>query len=70
MGSHGHQRAICQNEIRLISEPLDTTEDIIPSAAIEAGRMIFEFVEDLIHLKRRQDRLDQHSRSNRTAGNA
>ena len=51
MGSHRHQRAIGQDELRLIPEPFNATEDVIPSAAVEPGRMIFQLVENFIHLK-------------------
>src|ERR1700740_3762182 len=45
MPGHGHQRAICQDELRLISEPFNATEDVITSAAVQPGTMIFQFVE-------------------------
>jgi hypothetical protein len=48
MRGHRHQRAIRKNELRLIPEPFDATEDIIPFAAVEPRRMIFEFVKNFI----------------------
>ena len=68
MRGHGHQRAIRKNELRLISESFNATENIVPSTAVQSGRMIFQFVKNFIHFKRRQDRLDQDGRPNRTAG--
>ena len=39
----------------LFREPFNTAEDLVPSAAIQ-------FVEDLAHLKRGHNRLDQNGR--------
>src|ERR1700677_4083798 len=67
---HGHQRPVGQHKVRLVSEFLDEAEDEIPSAAIQSGRMLAQFIEDLVHLEGRENRLYQHSGANRAARNA
>jgi hypothetical protein len=70
MRGHVDQRAVRENELRLISESFNATENVVPATAVQPGRMIFQFIENFIHFKRRQDRLDQDGRSDRTPGNA
>ena len=43
-------------------ERLDVGEDVIPPAGIQARGMVAQFVENLFHLERRGQRLDQHGR--------
>src|SRR3546814_2666579 len=45
-----------------MAELLDAAEDVIPAAAVQPGRMIAQFVQDLVHLESGEDRLDQHRR--------
>src|SRR3546814_6809884 len=54
--------AVGQHEVRAIAELLDEAEDVIPAAAVQPGRMIAQFVQDLVHLESGEDRLDQHRR--------
>src|ERR1700756_1756075 len=49
---------------------LDEAEDVIPATAVQAGGMVLQLVQDLVHLERREDRLDQHGRADRAARNA
>src|SRR3712207_8401884 len=39
---------------------LDQAEDVVPPPGIEPRRVVAQLVEDLVHLERRQDGLDQH----------
>jgi hypothetical protein len=41
-------------------ELLDDAENVIPAACIEAGGVIAQLVQDLIHLEGGQDGLDQN----------
>ncbi len=67
---HRHQRAVRQHRRWVAAEFLDEAEDVVPAAAIEAGRMIAQLPEDLVGLEARQDRLDQHRRLDRALGQA
>ncbi len=44
---------------------LDEAEDVVPPAAVQARRVLAELVEDLVHLERRGERLDEHRRLDR-----
>ena len=67
---HGHGRAVGQHERRVVAELLDRAEDVVPAARVEPGRVLAQRVEDLLHLERRGDRLDQHGRADRAARQA
>ena len=56
---HRHLRAIGQDELAVAAELLDDREDVVPAAGIETGRVLPQLEEDLVHLERRQKRLDQ-----------
>ena len=44
---------------------LDTkAENVVPTAAIQAGRMIAQFVQNLVHFKRGENRFDQNGSAN------
>ncbi len=60
--SHGDAGAIRHHGLGVAREFLDEAEDVIPAPAIEAGGMIAQLVEDLVHLERGEDGLDQHRR--------
>ena len=45
--SHGHRVTIWQDEVGVLSEALDDAENVVPSAAIEAGAVVAKFVDDL-----------------------
>src|SRR5258708_29892150 len=59
MRSHRDQRAISEDEMWLISESFDAAKDIIPTTAVQTGRVIAQFIKDLIHFKRCENGLDQ-----------
>src|SRR5262249_40085544 len=58
---HRHLRAIWQDGAQL----LDDAEDVVPAAGIQTDRPLAQFPEDLVHLERGEDRLDQDRRANR-----
>ena len=62
MPRHGDLGAIRENIFGNFFKAFDETENVIPPAAVEPGSMIPQFVKDFIHLKSRQDRLDQNGR--------
>ena len=51
-----------------LREPLDEGEDVVPAAAIEADDVIAQLIEDLVHLERGRQRLDQDRRLDRAFG--
>ena len=59
---HGHRDlgAVGQDARAVVAEFLDVTEDVVPAPAVEARRVLAQFVQDLVHLEGRQDGLDQH----------
>ena len=54
----------------MLVELLDDAEDVIPPPAVQAGRMVAQLVEDLVHFERGGDRLDEHRGANAAARNA
>ena len=44
-------------------ELLDDAEQVVPAPGVEARRVLAQFVQDLVHLERSQDRLDQDGRA-------
>ena len=53
-----------------VAELLDDAEDVVPAPGVEAGGVLAQLVEDLLHLERGEDRLDEHRRADRAARNA
>ncbi len=64
---HPHRVAVGQHELGTVAELLDHAEEVVPAARVEPGRVRPELVEDLVHLERGEDRLDQHGRADRAA---
>ena len=56
---HRHLATIGEERGRLVRELLDVAEDVVPPAAVEAGRVLAELVEDLVHLERAGQGLDE-----------
>src|SRR5579862_4244300 len=56
-----HREAIAIGQQRLgpIPEFLDIAEDVIPASAVQAGRVLAQLVQNLIHLEGRWQGLDQ-----------
>ena len=67
---HGDRHAIRHHEFRMILERLDEAKDIIPAAAVQTRGMIAQLPQDFVHLKRGENRLDQHGRADGPIGNA
>src|SRR5256885_15081357 len=65
--NHRHLRSVGQDAFRAISELLDDREDVVPTARVQSDDMLPEFVQDLIYLERRWDRLDQDGRLDRAS---
>ena len=70
MPVHGDLRAVGQDEIRMVAEFLDEAEDVVPAAAVEAGGVLAQLVEDLVHLEGGEDGFDQHGGADGAARNA
>ena len=62
---HRQAPAFGEDARRIARKLLDGTEDVIPAAAVGAGRVVSELVENLVDLEGREDRLDQDGRPNR-----
>ena len=67
---HGDARAVGQDEVGVLAELLDGAEDVVPAAAVEAGAVVAQLVDDLVHLKGGQDGLDQHGAADGAARHA
>ncbi len=67
---HRDQRAVGEAEVAVAAQLLDAREDVVPAAGVEPRRVLAQLVQDLVHLERRDDRLDQHGRLDRAARNA
>ena len=64
---HRHVDAVGEHELLAVAELLDHAEDVVPAAGVEARRVLAQLVEDLVHLERGEDRLDQDGRADRAA---
>ena len=65
---HRHLRAVGQDEVGVVAALLDGAEDVVPAAAVQPGRVLAQFIEDLVHLEGGGQRLDQHRRLDRPRG--
>jgi hypothetical protein len=68
--SHRYSAPVWQNKLAVVTELLDNAEDVIPSAAVEAGAVLSEFIDDLLHLERSKNGLNQHRTSDGTPRDA
>ena len=59
-----------EQEFRLVPERLDEGKDVVPAAAVEAGHVVAQLVDDLVHLEGGGQRLDQHRRLDGADGDA
>ncbi len=57
---HGDLRAVGEEDGGVGGELFDEGEDVVPAAAVEAGGVLAELVEDLVHLEGGEDGLDEH----------
>ena len=67
---HRHSDAVGQHERRIVAELLDGAEDVVPAPGVEPGRVLAQCEQDLLHLERGRDRLDQDRRPDGAAGQA
>ena len=79
---HGDIATIGEYELRMITELLDETENVIlgvsyvekgqiyPSTTVQSRRMISQFIDEFIHFECGRDRLNETSASNRTPRHA
>ena len=51
--------AVGEAEVLVGAEFLDAGKDVVPAADVEAGRVLAQLVQDLVHLERREHRLDE-----------
>merc|ERR1712093_437126 len=61
---HRHVRAVGEDKGRVVSHLLDEGKDVVPATAVEAGGVLSELVQDLVHHKRARDSLDEDGRTN------
>src|SRR5262249_38727108 len=66
---HGDLGAVGQHEVAL-GEGADDAEDVVPPAGVEAGGVVAQLPEDLVHFERGGDGLDEHGRADGAAGDA
>ena len=57
---HADIGAIRQNEVRVTTECFDKAENIIPATAVLTNNVVFQFEQDLVDFKRREDGLDKN----------
>ena len=65
---HGDIRPVRKDSTGVCPPPLNETKNIIPSTAIQARRMMAQFVKDFLHLERSREGLNQHGGPNRPDG--
>lgn len=44
---HGHIRTVGKDKVRVLAELLDEGKDVIPSATVETGAVVAQFVDNL-----------------------
>ena len=57
---HRHLAALGQHLVAMRAEGLEVRKDVVPAPAVEAGDARAQRVQDLVHLERGRQRLDQH----------
>ena len=70
---HGHRdlAAVGQHEPRTAAAVvLDDREDVVPAAGVQARAVVAQLEEDLLHLERGGQRLDEHGRADRAVRDA
>ncbi len=66
---HGHRdlRAVRQHALGPLPQALDRAEDVVPAARVEPRAVVTQLVQDLVHLERGRQGLDQHGGPDRSA---
>ena len=67
---HGDGRAVGQDKVGVLAELLHDAEDVIPATAVQAGAVVAQLVDDLVHLKGGEDRLDEDGAADGAARHA
>ena len=68
---HRDLAAVGQHEPRAAAAVvLDDREDVVPAAGVQARAVVAQLEEDLLHLERRRQGLDQHRRADRAVRDA
>ncbi len=72
VGAHerdGHRQLgpVRGRQRRVGPELLDPAEQVVPASGVEPGGVLAQLVQDLVHLERGEDRLDQDGRPDRAA---
>ncbi len=67
---HGQVGSIGSDLIAVALELLYVREEVIPPAAVQPERVVAELVQDLLHLERRRDRLQEDRRPDRARRDA
>src|SRR4029077_6976313 len=67
---HRDAGAVGEDAVGALPELLDEAENVVPAPAVEAGGVVLQLVENLVHLERGEDRLDQDGSADRAARNA
>ena len=62
---HRHVATVRKHHLGPVREALDRGEDVVPAPGVEPGGVLAQLVQDLLHLERRRQRLDQHRRLDR-----
>ena len=66
---HGHLGPVREDELGPVAEVLDDAEDVVPPAGVESRGVLAQLVQDLLHLERGGDGLDQHGGPDRANRN-
>jgi len=67
---HRDRAPVGQRETREIPEYFSEVENTIPASAIQAGRVVAQFIQDFVHLERAMNRFDQRRRPARSLWHA
>ena len=67
---HGNVRSVREDKVGVLSKLFDDAENVIPPSTVQSRAVAPEFIDNLIHLKDRQNGLNQHSPSNGSSWNS
>lgn len=65
---HSDVFTVGKHGVSVLSSPLDEAEDVVPATAVQPARMGPQLPQDLVHLERRGQRLDQDGRADAAGG--
>ena len=70
MRRHRDKRPIGETEVAAVLKLFDAAEDVVPAACVQTRGMVAQLIENLVHLERGKNRLDQHRRLDGAARNS